>query len=144
MSPDPNDPNYSMFLRWRGVRTPCTKCNGSGVCIYSSTATWRGGMGGASMTRDVCDGCWGTGDQDRHGVDLRAQRDNWNHAVAKAAGELLSGSVGASLLVTRDAVEAIAGELEKMSNGRKPRPRFYYDIVTSLAKTLRKMVSDPK
>ena len=101
-------------------------------------------MGGASMTRDVCDGCWGTGDQDRHGVDLRAQRDNWNQAVAKAAGELLSGSVGASLLVTRDAVEAIAGELEKMSNGRKPRPRFYYDIVTSLAKTLRKMVSDPK
>lgn len=144
MSPDPNDPSYKLFLQWRGVRTPCPKCNGSGVRIYSSTATWQGGMGGAAMTRAVCDECWGSGDQDRHGVDLRAQQDKWEYAVANAAGKLLSESVGGYLTVCHPAITAIAGELEKMSNGRKSRPPYYYDLAMTLAKSLRKMASDPK
>lgn len=101
-------------------------------------------MGGAAMTRDVCDECWGTGDQDRHGVDLRAQRDGWNQAVATQAGKLLSETVGSYLTVTRGAIEALSVELEKMSNGRKPRPPYYYDLALSLSKSLRKMISDPK
>jgi len=124
----------------------CTKCRGSGVRIYSSTATWRGGMGGAAMTRDVCDECWGTGDQDRHGVDLRAQRDNWNQSVATEAGKLLSESVGGYLTVTHPAINAIAGELEKLASGRTHATRapFFDDLAKSLAKTLRKMTTDSK
>ena len=146
MVPNPNDPNYSLFLRWRGVRTPCDKCKGSGICIYSSTATWRGGMGGAAMARDVCDECWGSGDHDRHGDDLRAQRDGWNQSVATAAGRLLSESVGGYLTVTIPAINAIAGELEKLASGRTHATRapYFDDLAKSLAKSLRKMASDPK
>lgn len=49
----------------RGVITPCKHCVGLGVQTYGSTATWRGGVGGAAMTVGVCDKCWGSGDADR-------------------------------------------------------------------------------
>lgn len=39
----------------------CPQCSGSGIKLYGSTATWRGGIGGAAMTNDVCDKCWGSG-----------------------------------------------------------------------------------
>jgi len=59
------------MLEWRGVETPCKRCGGSGRIGYANTATWRGGIGGSMMTADVCNGCWGTGDEHRKGVDLR-------------------------------------------------------------------------
>lgn len=59
------------LLEWRGVETPCKRCGGSGRVGYANTATWRGGIGGSMMTADVCNGCWGTGDEHRKGVDLR-------------------------------------------------------------------------
>ncbi len=64
---------WRRYLRqWRGVDDPCETCQGSGVKVYSSTATWGGGMGGSMMTKDVCDKCWGSGDKHRQGEDLRA------------------------------------------------------------------------
>tara|TARA_R100001079_G_C4450640_1_gene153554 strand:- start:2373 stop:3140 length:768 start_codon:yes stop_codon:yes gene_type:complete len=58
------------FLAWRGVVTPCPSCAGMGTMLYGSTSTWRGGLGGAAMTYDVCRVCWGTGDANRKGTDL--------------------------------------------------------------------------
>lgn len=59
------------FLEARGVETPCSECGGFGRRTYSSTSTWGGGIGGQAMTDDVCDHCWGTGDENRKGADLR-------------------------------------------------------------------------
>jgi DnaJ-class molecular chaperone len=61
-------------LEWRGLEdaTPCRECGGSGVKCYGSTATWRGGVGGQIMTNDVCDKCWGSGDDDRSWPSHRA------------------------------------------------------------------------
>jgi len=59
-------------LAWRGVRSPCPKCTGAGRRGYPGGQTWRGGMGTTLVTWDVCDGCWGSGDADAPGVDLRA------------------------------------------------------------------------
>lgn len=54
------------FLTWmhdyRGVEVPCRACGGSGVRTYGSTSTWRGGVGGQTITSGVCDKCWGSGD----------------------------------------------------------------------------------
>ena len=60
--------HYDMLL-WRGI-TPdfdkvCRSCSGSGIKVYGSTSTWRGGIGGQMMTSDVCDKCWGSGKEDR-------------------------------------------------------------------------------
>lgn len=97
-------------------------------------------MGAACISYDVCDHCWGSGDAHRHWTDLRKLRDEEAQRVAHAASELLSQSVGGvDMTVTRAAVTAIADELNRLARGRKDRPRFFYDLCTSLEKTLRKM-----
>jgi len=60
-----------ILCRMRGIENPCPRCQGTGVRVYSNTATWLGGIGGATLTSDVCDSCWGSGDMRRKGVDLR-------------------------------------------------------------------------
>ena len=64
---------YQRFLQWRQVPEDdvCPTCYGSGVSLYSSTSTWRGGIGGQAMTIDICDSCWGSGRKSRHWMDLR-------------------------------------------------------------------------
>ena len=56
---------FKDWLEQRGVDAPCIACDGFGVRMYGSTATWRGGVGGQTMTQDVCDKCWGSGDANR-------------------------------------------------------------------------------
>ena len=56
---------YLVVASLRGVDTPCKECAGLGVKTYGSTATWRGGIGGQSLTSGVCDKCWGSGDEHR-------------------------------------------------------------------------------
>ena len=67
----PNEEIYARFLEWRRVENPCERCHGSGVRAYSSTAKWSGGIGGQIITGGVCDLCWGSGDQDYKGANLR-------------------------------------------------------------------------
>lgn len=43
----------------------CIRCHGDGIRLYGSTATWRGGIGGAAMTYGVCNLCWGSGIKDK-------------------------------------------------------------------------------
>ena len=53
------------FLDWRGVQDACEECQGTGIKVYGSTATFWGGIGGAAMTQSVCNHCWGSGDKYR-------------------------------------------------------------------------------
>ena len=94
------------------------------------------------MTWDVCDKCWGSGDCDRHGFDLREMERTWDHSVAVAAGEILSRSVGSYLTITKPAILALADELTRLAKGRKQRPDFFYNLAESLAKSLRSMATD--
>lgn len=54
-----------LMLDWRDIQpgVECAECGGSGIKTYGSTATWRGGAGGAAITTDVCDHCWGSGNR---------------------------------------------------------------------------------
>lgn len=65
------DNRLRAMLEWRGVVTPCAVCSGSGRRGYANTSTWRGGSGGQMLTDDVCDSCWGSGDAERPGANLR-------------------------------------------------------------------------
>jgi hypothetical protein len=40
--------SHEDFLNWRGIEkgNECDSCGGSGIRVYSSTATWKGGIGG--------------------------------------------------------------------------------------------------
>ena len=118
------------------VRTPCTECHGSGRLLYGSTATWRGGIGGCSMTQDVCNVCWGTGCSERKGVDLRALADGEASRVSQRAMEIVSDRLGLKAECIRETVLAIAGEIEALGKSRRRTAEFR--IFTSyLAKLLR-------
>ena len=56
---------------FRYIQTLCPKCHGAGVRTYGTTATWHGGIGGATLTPDICDYCWGSGDEDHPWTSLR-------------------------------------------------------------------------
>lgn len=85
---DLTDPDNRLraLLDWRGVTVPCKVCFGSGRRSYANSATWRGGGGGQMMTDDVCDACWGSGDAERPGMDLRALTRH-GASIHKAANE---------------------------------------------------------
>jgi hypothetical protein len=131
-------------LRWalhhRGVETPCDRCRGLGVVTYASTSTWRGGMGGASMTRDVCDVCWGSGDAHDHWTDLRKLRAEEDHRVHARAGELFKTRLGVELRSLLPALDALAAELDAFSRQRRPRPQGFDTVTRCLAHLLRDLV----
>jgi hypothetical protein len=43
----------------------CAKCAGTGTLVYGNTSTYWHSIGGAAMTQDVCEHCWGSGDASR-------------------------------------------------------------------------------
>lgn len=135
------DEMYRRFLEWRGVESPCATCRGGGRSIYASTATWRGGIGGCVVTEDVCDVCWGTGDARRRGEDLRALRDRQRDEIAQRAMDLWADAAGCRYAAMREEASAIAEGLDRLSRGRKPRPRWFATACASLAKTLRDAVA---
>lgn len=58
----------------------CHSCGGAGEKGYANTATWSGGVGGQSMTQDVCDSCWGTGRSDKKNPSLKILSLLWKWA----------------------------------------------------------------
>ncbi len=61
----PKHDHVQCGLEWRGIEYPCPKCGGSGYIVYGSTSTYWGGIGGAAMTKGVCNQCWGSGEEHR-------------------------------------------------------------------------------
>lgn len=131
----------SQFMkRFLGVDDPCERCHGAGRYMYSHGSTWRGGVGTTGMEWDVCDLCWGTGDKHKTGVDLRKQRNEFRQAVRSESLKHLERCMGAWLGNTHEALLTLSDELERLSRGRKQRPRYFYDACEHLATALREMV----
>ena len=69
------------LLRRRGLTGPlCERCEGLGVILYDNDTTWgRSAVATHGPVFDVCDQCWGSGDDSRPWLDLRSvigfQRD---------------------------------------------------------------------
>lgn len=117
--PSDREEDWRRFCEWRGVEVPCPKCHGSGIRMYSSTATWRGGIGGQMCTSDICDKCWGSGDEHRHGVDLRAMtaaRSAWEEEQCL---QYFASRTGATIGSTRKHMLAIAEILDREEKRRK-------------------------
>lgn len=137
------------YLRqWRGVDDPCTKCQGAGVRSYSSTATWRGGMGGCMITTDVCDRCWGSGDEHRHGEDLRAlyaAKKKWEE---DQTFEYLTQRFGLNLRGFRARFKDVADFCGKQANRRKipegEHEFWWHHEWSAIESIIRKLVGDAK
>ncbi len=128
---------HEYMLELRGIEEACETCRGSGVRAYGSTATWRGGIGGCSMTQDVCDSCWGSGDKHRKGADLRRVLNTIDQKAAEKALAILSaGANWQSLAPARD---MLCDEIEALATAkpRTARPSGFRELARSLARQLR-------
>jgi hypothetical protein len=110
---------WRVRLKQRRIEKPCSRCAGLGSRYYSNTSGWRGGMGGASMTRDVCDVCWGSGDEANPFEDLRAMRERYREEVLRAsfADWVRIGGLGMSSL--RSAIPHMIEALDPLLRRRK-------------------------
>jgi len=117
-----------LFLVDRGVSVPCARCSGNGCYMYPNTATWRGGIGGQAITRDVCDECWGTGCQDRKGTDLRKLRDEAEKRVADRVTSLMTERLGLKANCIRETVLRLADDIEALGAKRTDRRAGDYAI----------------
>lgn len=133
-------------MRVTGDGVPCTLCNGRGVRLYGSTATWRGGMGGAAMTWDQCDMCWGSGDMGRPWPSIReleAKRSDWE---ADQCAKWLSRSAGCELRTFRSSLSAVVDVIEREGRRRKAPPGqdpfWYFRAAEAMASVLRRLLSD--
>ena len=113
----------SMALRMRRhiEVAPCARCQGWGTITYGSTALWRGGMGGATLTSGVCDLCWGSGDETRPWTDLRKLEAEEAERVNARAATLLDESMAKGFINkhTRGAQAALADLLDAAERKRK-------------------------
>lgn len=103
----------------RDVYDPCDRCQGMGICSYSNTSTWRGGVGGQSFTSGICSDCWGSGDKTRPWLNLRtleADRKNWEESQVL---EYLARRLGCGLSGISRRILALAELCEKQANRRK-------------------------
>lgn len=67
-----NGEHWKFLWEMRGIETPCKRCDGTGRIVYGSTSTFMRGIGGAVMTPGICDRCWGSGDSNRPGPNLKS------------------------------------------------------------------------
>lgn len=96
----------------------CPSCRGAGTRVYGSGSTWRGGMGVAAMTQDVCDVCWGTGRSGVTGVDLRALTTRLS-ALERAQGATascawLAAQLGVEFTHVRAILPSLATRLRRL------------------------------
>lgn len=125
---------HERFLAWRDIAPgdECAICGGSGRTIYPSTATWAGGIGGAAITGDVCDECWGSGSRARKGADLRRLEQRAQRAEDRV--ELLALEREAIQDGERKALDArdeMAGRVARLERAVREITRTPCDLTTT-------------
>jgi hypothetical protein len=120
----------------------CKTCAGNGWRWYSNTSTWRRGMGGCAMTRDLCDSCWGSGDANQSWTNLQDWRDNDDQRIHEQALKLLAEAAGATFIVCQPAATEIVKELRKLARGRKARPQWFQNMCDALANRIEQAIGE--
>lgn len=126
------------LLRRRGVTSVCSRCHGLGTVAYSSGATWRGGMGVAQITYDLCDKCWGSGDEQRHFQNVRAAEKTHEQDICAACIRWLGEQIGVGDEVMRLRINEVADIVANVPRGASERYRLL-----SMERLLRRLGSDP-
>lgn len=121
---------------------PCPACKAQGYKWYGSTATWRGGIGGQAMTQGVCDTCWGSGDLDYPGYNIREAEAKVAQRVESLAFDHLERRMGQGLQLGVGIGELCA-ELDRYAKKRKAT-RDFVNLAEILAATLRGMATGKK
>lgn len=131
---------------WRGITSgkSCNECGGSGWKTYGSTATWRGGVGGASMTPDVCDACWGSGDRSTPWTNLRVLRSEQHFELKRHTLEDWAKRSGIGTSTLRATIPIMVDALNALLRKRKNALDFFQQrAVEVLVNALNSLLQAP-
>ncbi len=134
--------------RWDDHSRDCTKCNGEGRRAYGSGATWRGGMGTASMEVDQCDACWGSGSESRPWPNVRELEKAAKDQVLR--NELSGFAAHCNMTLNRaaDGLTELLSVIEAQGRRRKlpdgVEPFWYQRTVEGFAAQLRRYLEASK
>ena len=118
----------------------CGKCRGTGVRLYGSSSTYRGGFGGQAMTRDLCNACWGSGTTTPFRDINELYREIEKAKIASAIDELFRNRQGLFIPALLDGMRGLVEDIAKLSR-KSSRPGSYRSSARVLEKTLREMIA---
>lgn len=130
----------------RSLKENCSRCGGKGRAHYSSGATYHGGAGTCSLAWDICDKCWGSGDETDPFDNLRERNERWKQRVAAAGLESICKQLGAyveprHLEYIAEAIAAL-GRKRKLPDGASP---FWWSMYCEgMASYLRDLARDAR
>lgn len=128
-----------MNLTDHHLRNVCSSCSGLGRKWYGNGGTWHPpGMATQGHQRDLCNVCWGSGDDREPFMNMRKFVDDKNEQVRSDGAKVLAGKARIPFASMRAGCEALAAELERLARGRKERPSGFEAMATILADELRK------
>ncbi len=88
----------------------CSRCGGLGHRAYPTSATWHGGAGGMTVTGDLCDRCWGSGDETEPFSNLKETFRRFNDQLAQAKDITMRNPRVAKLWTTLERIRMAAQE----------------------------------
>ena len=97
----------------------CDRCRGLGTYMYGNGATYRRGMGVASMTIDICDQCWGSGDADRTLTNIKELEDGIKRIRDDSAFQYIARYFGLNFLSLKKRFLQLADIAEAQTRKRK-------------------------
>lgn len=103
-----------LFLALKLQGVDCPACHGIGHRDYQHSSTWRHGVGVDGVNVDICDVCWGTGRNDRNGVNLRELYEKQERLRRESSRRWLEQRVGAQYELCRRFLPVLATKLRHM------------------------------
>lgn len=134
--------------RLRGLHPSelCESCQGLGCRSYSSTSTWRGGIGGHAVTIGQCDSCWGSGDKYQPWPNIRKLEQSQADWEEDQCLKYLGRRLGAPISRLSKRLGQLADLCDKQANKRKlpegEQEFWWHHEWTVLSSILRKFVKD--
>lgn len=123
-----NEQFLMLLCHHKGIKVPCKICHGLGTYMYSNSATWhKEGMACQAFTNDICDNCWGSGDENKHGLNLRQLTLNTKRRDRAEALKHISSILGCNLSLMKLFINHYADTIENLSKKRKLPKEFAID-----------------
>jgi hypothetical protein len=104
----------------RNVHPPCSRCRGLGFYGYSNGGTYHDvSVATCSFEEDICDKCWGSGDDNRTWTNILEVERNKKEWDDEQCLKFLGRKLGVSLTKIPRRIEQLADICSKESKRRK-------------------------
>lgn len=128
----------------------CSGCEATGRKCYPNTSGWFGGVGGCAITQDLCDTCWGSGDEEYPFRNLREMTERYEARVSQATFDSFLQKLNFQGPHMRAEVQGVVDVLNKVDQGDVLKGKLSFGVrrmaglLGSMLGTMLKGSKDPE